>query len=313
MIEVHALSKRYRDAWAVRDLSFAAPSGAVTGFLGPNGAGKSTTLRMVLGLATPTSGEATIDGKRFAELARPARTVGALLDAGTLPAHLTGTQHLSWFVHAAGLDRHRIPGVLEQVGLGRLGGRRIGGYSLGMRQRLGLACALLGDPANVVLDEPVNGLDPAGVRWLRDLLAGLADEGRTVIVSSHLLSEVQLLADRVVVIGQGRLLADQSLAELIDSGSTTRVASADNLGLAAALLPFATKVTAQDHALEITGLDPAEIGRLALTEGIALTELTRVGGLEDAFLTLTHDHSLTAQPSAGERSPTATTLDEVTR
>ncbi len=293
MIEVHELSKRYRETWAVRDLSFTAPSGAVTGFLGPNGAGKSTTLRMVLGLAAPTHGTATIDGKRFADLAAPARTVGALLDAGTLPAHLTGAQHLTWFAHAAGLDRRRITDVLEQVGLGRLGGRRIGGYSLGMRQRLGLACALLGDPANVVLDEPVNGLDPAGVRWLRDLLAGLADEGRTVIVSSHLLSEVQLLADRVVVIGHGRLLADQTLAELIGSGSTTRVSSPDNAGLAAALRPFATAVSDQAGALEVTGLDPAEIGRIALTEGIALTELTRVGGLEDAFLSLTHDHSLT--------------------
>jgi ABC-2 type transport system ATP-binding protein len=302
MIEVRELGKRYRETWAVRDLTFTAPSGQVTGFLGPNGAGKSTTLRLALGLIRPTTGTATIDGKRFAELAAPARAVGALLDAGTLPAHLTGSQHLTWFAHAAGLDRRRIPSVLEQTGLGRHGDRRIGGYSLGMRQRLGLACALLGDPANVVLDEPANGLDPAGVRWLRDLLADLADEGRTVIVSSHLLSEMQLLADRVVVIGQGRLLADQSLAELIDSGSTTRVASADNARLASTLRPYATTVTAQADALEVTGLDPAEIGRLALAEGIALTELTRAGGLEDAFLTLTHDHSLTG-----------TTRDEVTR
>lgn len=293
MIDVRELGKQYRDRWAVRDLTFTAPDGQVTGFLGPNGAGKSTTLRMVLGLVRPTRGSATVDGSRFGDLAQPARTVGALLDAGSLPAHLTGTQQLTWFATAAGLDRARIPTVLEQVGLAGVADRRIGAYSLGMRQRLGLACALLGDPANLVLDEPVNGLDPAGVRWLRGLLAGLADEGRTVIVSSHLLSEMQLLADRVVVIGQGELLADGTLDELVaQSRAGVQVDSADNARLAEALRRRAS-VRHDGRRLEVTGLDPAEIGRIALAEGVALTELSRAGGLEDVFLSLTHDHSLT--------------------
>ncbi|MFC7624829.1 ATP-binding cassette domain-containing protein [Microlunatus sp. GCM10028923] len=293
MINVTKLGKRYGERWAVQDLGFTAPDGQVTGFLGPNGAGKSTTLRMVLGLTRPTTGQATIDGARFADLATPARTVGALLDATTLPEHLTGEQQLRWFAAAASLDPARIPVVLDLVGLADHGRRRIGAYSLGMRQRLGLACALLGDPANLVLDEPVNGLDPAGVRWLRELLAGLADEGRTVIVSSHLLTEVQLLADRVVVIGQGRLLADQPLAELVGGSATVRVGSADNDRLAEALRPYATIGPDRPDTFAVTGLDPAEIGRIALTEGIPLVELSRTGGLEDAFLALTHEHTLT--------------------
>jgi len=302
VIEVRELGKRYRDQWVVRDLTFTAPDGQVTGFLGPNGAGKSTTLRMVLGLVGPTRGTATVDGSRFVDLDRPARTVGALLDAGSLPAHLTATQQLSWFATAAGLDRKRIPVVLEQVGLTGFADRRIGAYSLGMRQRLGLACALLGDPANLVLDEPVNGLDPAGVRWLRDLLAGLADEGRTVIVSSHLLSEVQLLADRVVVIGQGELLADGTLEELVArSRAAVRVDSSDNARLAAALRPHAS-VRTVDGRLEVTGLDSAEVGRIALVEGVPLTELHRTGGLEDVFLSLTRDHSLTLDHTPTEVS-----------
>jgi ABC-2 type transport system ATP-binding protein len=215
MIEVRGLSKRYGRVAAVDDLTFDVRPGQVTGFLGPNGAGKSTTLRMIFGLDRPSAGTALVDGAPYAALDEPLRSVGALLDAQAMHPGRTGRSHLGIAARTSGLPRRRVDDVLDQVGLTDAAHRRIRGYSLGMRQRLGIAAALLGDPATLIFDEPVNGLDVDGVRWIRSLLRRLADEGRTVLISSHLMSELQLIADRVVVIGRGRLLADASLSDFV--------------------------------------------------------------------------------------------------
>lgn len=214
MIEIDNVTKSYRGRAVIDRVSFTARPGEVTGFVGPNGAGKSTTLRTVLGLTRPTSGTATVLGKPYAELDHPARRVGSLLDPEALPGYLRGADHLSWYAAAAGISRDRIRPVLDRVKLADAAGRRISSYSLGMRQRLGLAVALLGDAEVVIMDEPTNGLDPAGIRWLRALLDQLAEQGKTVLLSSHLLSEVQLLADHVVVISNGSVVADGTLTEL---------------------------------------------------------------------------------------------------
>jgi ABC-2 type transport system ATP-binding protein len=211
MIEVEQLTKRYGAAGAVQDLTFSVRPGSVTGFLGPNGAGKSTTIRMVLALTTPTAGRALVNGRPYRQLRQPLREVGALVDAAGLHPGRSAARHLQWLAASNGLDRRRVDGVLEQVGLSAVAGRRVGGFSLGMRQRLGIAAALLGDPPVLVLDEPVNGLDPEGVHWIRLLIRELAGEGRTVLVSSHLISELALAADRLLVIGGGRLLADATV------------------------------------------------------------------------------------------------------
>ncbi|MFC5187659.1 ABC transporter ATP-binding protein [Actinomadura harenae] len=213
MIEVEGLCKRYGAVAAVDDLSFTAPPGVVTGFLGPNGAGKSTTMRMMLGLAAPDAGRALVGGRRYRELERPLRQVGALLETAAPHRGRSGDAHLRWLARSQGIGVRRVREVLELVGLAEAGRRRVGGYSQGMRQRLGLAAALLGDPAIVVLDEPANGLDPEGIRWLRGLLRGLASEGRTVLVSSHLIGEVARTADRLVVVARGRLVADAETSE----------------------------------------------------------------------------------------------------
>jgi ABC-2 type transport system ATP-binding protein len=213
MIEIRELTKRYGPVTAVDRLTFRVEPGHVTGFLGPNGAGKTTTLRVLLGLADPTSGQALVGGRRYGDLLRPVRTVGALLDPGAGYPGRRARTHLRCLAVAGGIPASRVDQVLGQVGLADVAARRIGTFSLGMRQRLGLAAALLGDPAVLVLDEPVNGLDVDGIRWIRSLLRSLADEGRTVLVSSHLMSEVEQTADRLVVMGQGRLLADTTLAE----------------------------------------------------------------------------------------------------
>ncbi|HET6969337.1 MAG TPA: ABC transporter ATP-binding protein, partial [Ornithinibacter sp.] len=215
MISVRGLTKRYGGVRAVDDLTFDVEAGKVTGFLGPNGAGKSTTMRIVLGLDRPTAGTATVNGRPYRELAAPMREVGALLDAGAMHPGRTGRAHLRIGARTNGIPRSRVDEVIDQVGLGAAAGRRIKGYSLGMRQRLGIGAALLGDPRVLLFDEPVNGLDLDGVRWIRSLLRGFADEGRTVLVSSHLMSEMQLVADRVVVIGRGRLIADADLHDLL--------------------------------------------------------------------------------------------------
>ena len=213
MIETRGLTKRYGPTLAVDDLSLQVHPGRVTGFLGPNGAGKSTTLRMILGLDTPTAGQALIDGRRYRDLAEPLRTVGSLLEAGALHPGRRARDHLAWLAAAGGLDGRQVGRVLEQTGLSDVAGRRVGGFSLGMRQRLGIAAALLGDPPVLVFDEPVTGLDPEGVRWIRTLMRSLAAEGRTVLVSSHLISEMALTAEHLIVIGRGRLLADTGMRE----------------------------------------------------------------------------------------------------
>ncbi|BBH68529.1 hypothetical protein ACTI_52140 [Actinoplanes sp. OR16] len=220
MIELQELTKRYGSALAVDRLSSAVRPGVVTGFLGPNGAGKSTTLRMILGLHRPTSGRALIGGRRYAEIDRPLHEVGAVLDADAAHPGRTAFAHLNCLARGNGIGTARVGAVLEQAGLATVADKRVGGFSLGMKQRLGIAGALLGDPGVIVLDEPVNGLDPAGVRWIRSTLRSLAAEGRTVLLSSHLMTEMALTADRVLIIGRGRLLADASMAELTAHGET---------------------------------------------------------------------------------------------
>jgi ABC-2 type transport system ATP-binding protein len=222
VIEVNELTKRYRDAAAVDRLSFTVKPGMVTGFLGPNGAGKTTTMRVLLGLVAPTSGEALVNGRRYTAIDRPLHEVGALLDAGDVHPGRSAINHLRWLARTNGITAARITTTLEQVGLAGAARKRVGGFSLGMRQRLGIAAALLGDPGVLVLDEPVNGLDPQGMRWLRGLLRSLATEGRTVFLSSHLMSEMELIADRLIIIGRGRLLADTTVGELVTGdGSAT--------------------------------------------------------------------------------------------
>jgi ABC-2 type transport system ATP-binding protein len=215
VIEVNQLTKRYRSKVAIDGLSFTVKPGVVTGFLGPNGAGKTTTMRVLLGLATPTAGGALVGGRTYASIRHPLREVGALLDANAVHPGRSAVNHLRWLATTNGIGAARIASTLEQVGLAAVARRRVGGFSLGMRQRLGIAAALLGDPGVLIFDEPVNGLDPQGVRWIRELMRALAAEGRTVLVSSHLMSEMELTADRLIIIGRGRLLADTTVDELI--------------------------------------------------------------------------------------------------
>lgn len=292
-IEVEALSKTYGSVGAVEGLSFVAPAGKVTGFLGPNGAGKSTTMRMILGLDHPTSGRATIGGRAFAGYPNPVREVGALLDAGNAPARMKARTHLRWIAEAAQISPDRVDNVLELVGLASARHRRIGTYSLGMRQRLGIATAILGDPETLLLDEPVNGLDPDGIRWMRALLRGMADEGRTVLVSSHLMSETQQIADQIVVIAQGRLIADMPTNELLMSmpSAVVRVRCSDPDLLAKSVNRRGGSVFRGDPTnddLTIQGISPETIGELASDQQIAIYLLAPAsGGLEEAFIQLT--------------------------
>ncbi|SCL69223.1 ABC-2 type transport system ATP-binding protein [Micromonospora citrea] len=293
VIELNALTKRYGDRTAVDDLTLTVRPGHVTGFLGPNGAGKSTTLRMILGLTTPTSGSATVDGVRFADRPRGLHHAGALLDAGDVHAGRTAAAHLSALARSNGIARARVDAVLREVGLAGAAARRIGGFSLGMRQRLGIAVALLGDPPVLLFDEPFNGLDPEGVRWVRNLFRRLADEGRTVFVSSHLMSEMEHCVDRLVVLGRGRLIAEQSLAEFAARGTraSVTVRTPDPAALTVVLAAEGARVVPADAgALVVTGLTAARIGDLALAHGIGLHELTtRTASLEEAFMELTAD------------------------
>ncbi|MEU9508181.1 ABC transporter ATP-binding protein [Micromonospora sp. NPDC048170] len=293
VIELRALTRRYGPRTAVDDLTLTVRPGHVTGFLGPNGAGKSTTLRMILGLTTPTSGTVTVDGVRFADRPRGLRHAGALLDAGDVHGGRSAVAHLSALARSNGIPRARVDEVLREVGLAGAARRRIGGFSLGMRQRLGIAAALLGDPPVLLFDEPFNGLDPEGVRWVRDLFRRLAAEGRTVFVSSHLMSEMEHCADRLVVIGRGRLIAEQSLAEFAarSTRSSVAVRTPDPTTLAAVLAAEGADVRPADTgALVVTGLTAARIGDLALAHGIGLHELaTRTASLEEAFMELTAD------------------------
>ncbi|MGI5153700.1 ABC transporter ATP-binding protein [Microbispora sp. CA-102843] len=288
MIEVRELTKRFGRTVAVDGLTFHVKPGRVTGFLGPNGAGKSTTMRMILGLDRPASGEALVSGGRYDRLRHPMREVGALLDAGAVQGGRTPLGHLSWMARANRIGRDRVVSVIEQVGLAGVARKRIGGFSLGMRQRLGIAAALLGDPGVLLLDEPVNGLDPDGVRWIRELLRGLAAEGRTVLLSSHLMSEMELTADHLVVIGRGRLIADTPMRELT-AVRDVFVRSSRAGDLATALSAAGGTVTAEDGGgLSVRGLDPTEIGDLAARHAIPLHEVTpRGASLEETYMRLT--------------------------
>jgi ABC-2 type transport system ATP-binding protein len=304
MIDVQGLSKRYGDAVAVADLSFQVRPGMVTGFLGPNGAGKSTTMRLVLGLDRPTAGTATIDGRAYRELPAPLHEVGALLDAKAVHGGRTAYRHLSWLARAGGIRRSRADEVLGLVGLADVAGRKVRGFSLGMSQRLGLAAALLGDPPTLLLDEPVNGLDPDGIRQVRVLLQDLAAEGRTVLVSSHLLAEMEETAEHVLVIGRGRLIADTTVAELIRQagGGAVRVVSPRAGELAGRLgRDGVTVVEADGGVLDVRGLTAAEVGDTAAAAGIPLHELTpRRSTLEAAFLDLVGDQGM---PMTREEAP----------
>ena len=291
-IVVSGLTKQYKQLRAVDDLSFTVEGGRVTGFLGPNGAGKTTTLRMLLNLVTPTAGTATIGGHRYADLSDPLRTVGAILEASSAHRARTGRNHLRVICEVAGLPARRADEVLELVGLTPAAKRKFKGYSLGMRQRLGIAAALVGDPRVLVLDEPANGLDPEGIRWMRELLRGLAAEGRTILVSSHLLSEMELLADDVVIIAAGRLVRQGPMEQVLGSmatGAQVRVRTPEPEKLTAALTGLGASVTPDSTgALLVAGAEAAAIGDAALGAGVALHELaTQRPDLEDVFLELT--------------------------
>ncbi|MFY9579238.1 MAG: ATP-binding cassette domain-containing protein [Gaiellaceae bacterium] len=292
MIEVADLRKRYRKATAVDGLSFRVPSGRITGFLGPNGAGKTTTLRILLGLVRATSGSATIEGKAYRELAEPFRHVGAVLEASNYHPKRSGRSHLRVLCTATGLPWSRVDELLEFVGIANAAGRAVGGYSLGMRQRLSVAGALLGDPQLLLLDEPANGLDPEGIRWLRDFLRAFAAGGKTVFISSHVLGEVEQLADEVVIIHRGRLVAHQSVADLrARAVGATRIRSPDAARLREAL--GREGIDAEGEGDRLSTSAPAErVGEVAAADGIVLHELTAdAPSLEEAFLELTAGES----------------------
>jgi ABC-2 type transport system ATP-binding protein len=293
MINVDHLTKRYGDVTAVDGLSFEVGPGRVTGFLGPNGAGKTTTLRMLLGLTAPTSGTATINGARYRDLRDPVRTVGAALDNDCFHPGRSAIEHLRILATAAGISRRRPAEVLNLAGLAEDGHRRVGTYSLGMRQRLTLATTLLGDPRVLILDEPLNGLDPDGIRWMRDLLRQLAREGRTVLVSSHLLAEAAQTVDDVVVISRGRLAAEGPVAELTAATSTTRIRTPDTELLMSVLAR--QNITARlvaSGTVEVRGADPDRVARIAAAASVIVLELTRhTENLEELFFDLTSDHA----------------------
>jgi ABC-2 type transport system ATP-binding protein len=290
VIEVHQLTKRYARNTAVDGLTFEVRPGQVTGFLGPNGAGKSTTLRIILGLHAPTSGSATVDGHPFRDRPRGLRHIGALLDAGDVHGGRTAAAHLSALARSNRIPRRRVDDVLREVGLVAAARRRIGGFSLGMKQRLGIAAALLGDSPVLLFDEPLNGLDPQGVRWVRRLFRRLAAEGRTVLVSSHLMSEMEHTADQLIVIGRGKLIAAESLTEFAARGTRTSVTvrTPDTAALTALLTGEGALVRQEDDLLAVTGLTVDRISELAFHHRLLLHELTtQTPSLEDAFMELT--------------------------
>jgi ABC-2 type transport system ATP-binding protein len=313
MIEAVGLTKRYGDKLAVNDLSFTVKPGQVTGFLGPNGAGKSTTMRMILGLDAPTSGSVTVGGQPFARVANPLREVGALLDAKAVHGGRSAYNHLLCLAQTNNLPKRRVDEVIGLVGLHEVATKRSKDFSLGMGQRLGIAAALLGDPGIIMFDEPVNGLDPEGILWIRNLMKALAAEGRTVFVSSHLMSEMALTADHLVVIGLGRILADEPMADFIakNSVSYVRVRSPQMADLAPRLASRGWQVNQQpDSSVHVYDAKPEQIGDVAGTEGLWLHELTLVqSSLEEAFMRLTAnavEYHAGAQPppnSPGSRPP----------
>lgn len=300
VIEVNQLTKRYGGTTAVKDLTFTVDPGQVTGFLGPNGAGKSTTLRMILGLHEPTGGSVTVEGRPFASRPRGLRHVGSLLDAQEVHGGRSAVAHLSALARSNHIPRRRVGEVLERVGLAEVARRRIGGFSLGMKQRLGIASALLGDAPVLLFDEPLNGLDPEGVKWVRELFRGLAAEGRTVFVSSHLMSEMEHTADQLIVIGRGELIAAESLEEFSARGTRRSVeVRTPAVGVLRDLLTAeGAAVRTDGELLTVTGLGAARIGELAQASGVPLHHLSaRSASLEEAFMELTAD---SVQYLAGE-------------
>ncbi len=293
MIQATGLTKRYGAKTAVDGLSFSVRPGVVTGFLGPNGAGKSTTMRLILGLDAPSAGDVTVNGRHYRDLAAPLHEVGALLEARAIHTGRSAANHLLALAQTHGIPRTRVDEVIDLVGLRPVARKRAGTFSLGMGQRLGIASALLGDPATIVLDEPVNGLDPEGIRWVRELLRGLAAEGRTVFVSSHLMSEMALTADHLIVVGRGRLIADMPMQEFIEqaSPSLVRVRSPHAAQLRELLLGDGVTVRSDGPGvLEVGGLATDAIGERAAAEGLTLHELsTHQASLEAAFMEMTRD------------------------
>jgi ABC-2 type transport system ATP-binding protein len=301
MIEVHGLTKRYRGERAVDDLTFTVRPGLVTGFLGPNGAGKTTTMRMILGLTRPDGGTATVGGKPVREHTAPLREVGAMLDGRSAHPARRAYHHLLSVAQANGIGRARVSEMLDALGLHEVARRRVGHYSLGMSQRLGIATALVGDPRTIIFDEPLNGLDTEGIRWVRSLLRSLAAEGRTVFVSSHLMTEMSLTADHLIVIGGGRLLADTSVSSFIAQAAHggVRVRCADPDGLAARLrAPGVTVTREQDGSLAVTGLTAEQVGAAARAAGLALSGLAgEQASLEEAFIKFTQGTERFRAPS----------------
>lgn len=293
MIEARGLTKRYGSKTAVDGITFTVQPGKVTGFLGPNGAGKSTTMRMIVGLDRPTAGDVTVNGRPFAEHRAPLHEVGALLDAKAVHTGRSAANHLAAMAATHGIGKKRVAEVIEMTGLGAVAGKRVGGFSLGMGQRLGIASALLGDPRTLILDEPVNGLDPEGVLWVRNLVRFLASEGRTVFLSSHLMSEMALTADHIIVIGRGRIIADAPVQDIVAraTGTTVRVRTPHATQLAELLrAPDVTISTSAPGLLEITGSTAVTIGETAAAAQLVLHELTPVAAsLEDAYMSLTAD------------------------
>jgi ABC-2 type transport system ATP-binding protein len=308
MIEAAGLTKRYGDKTAVDGLTFTVEPGVVTGFLGPNGAGKSTTMRMILGLDRPTAGSVTVNGRSYADHPAPLYEVGALLEAKAIHTGRTAYNHLLALAATTGIPRRRVDEVIDLVGLRDVARKRAGGFSLGMGQRLGIASALLGDPKTLILDEPVNGLDPEGILWIRNLLRELAAEGRTVFVSSHLMSEMALTAEHLIVIGRGRLIADTSVSDFIASASAGRVKvrspQAARLGdLLAA--PDVTVASAEEGTLYVSGLTSDEIGMTASDNGVPLFELApQQASLEEAFMELTGNAVEYRAPGTTPERPT---------
>jgi ABC-2 type transport system ATP-binding protein len=291
MIRAEELTKRYRSTLAVDRLSFDVSPGRVTGFLGPNGAGKSTTMRMILGLDTPTAGRAMVNGRPYRSLRQPLRQVGSLLEAGAVHGGRSARSHLRFLAASNDLPRARVRDVLERTGLASVAGKRVGGFSLGMKQRLGIAAALMGDPPVLMFDEPVNGLDPEGILWIRRLMKSLAAEGRTVFVSSHLMSEMALTAEHLIVIGRGHLLADTDMAGFIrSSGLDDVLVRSPHSGHLAEILAAkgAAVIAEPDGGLSVTGLTSQDISQLAAAHGIAVHELAqRQASLEEAYMKLT--------------------------
>ena len=293
MLKVSHLSKNFRSFKAVDDLSFEVPDGQVTGFLGPNGSGKSTTMRMCVGLENPTSGTATFDGTPFRELSNPATTVGTLLDANWFHSGRSARAHLGYMAALQGVSMNHVDDTLDRVGLTQVATKRVGGYSLGMKQRLGLACALIGEPKHLLLDEPVNGLDPEGVHWMRARIREFAEAGCSVLVSSHLLSEMQLTADRLVVIGKGKLLGEGTVEEFVNgTGGASLEVIVDQPDALLRLLHGTDAETSFDgEVLRVRGLEGSDIGRICLDNRILISSLERKQpSLEEAYLGATADH-----------------------